>query len=157
MVERDAAPVTEQHVAAHPFVRGLADDDVEALQRLASAVEFESGDVIFSVGEEAAAFYLIRTGMVALELPDRSGMSRTIQTLTEGSALGWSWLFEPRRWQFAAVARTPVRAIAFDAAELRALFEEEPATGFRVLSRVAELMAERLHATRRQVLQLSGG
>ncbi len=157
MVERDPAPVTEQHVAAHPFVRGLEVDDVAALQRLATAVEFESGDVIFSVGEPAEAFYLIRTGLVALELPDRSGMSRTIQTLTEGSALGWSWMFEPRRWQFTAVARTPVRSIAFDTGELRALFEAEPATGFRILGRVAELMAERLHATRRQVVELSGG
>ncbi len=66
-------------------------------------------------------------------------------------------MFEPRVWQFTAVARTPVRAVVFDAAELRALFEAEPATGYRILVRVAELMAERLHATRRQVLQLAGG
>ena len=83
-------------------------------------------------------------------------MPRTIQEIAEGSALGWSWLFEPYQWQFAAIAITPVRTIAMDAAELRRQFEEQPACGYHVLERVSHIMAERLHATRRQVLNLVG-
>ena len=150
------ASVVAQQVAVHPFVRGLEPDDVAALQRAARAVEFKSGEVIFPLGGEADSFYLIRTGVVALQLPDRSGVAQTIQSLAEGSAIGWSWLFEPRRWQFTAVATTPVRAIVFDGAALREGFTVNPATGYRVLLRLAEVIAERLQATRRQLLSLTG-
>jgi CRP-like cAMP-binding protein len=149
--------VAAHHVAVHPFVRSLEAADVTVLQEIATAVEFPSGGVIFEAGGEADTFYLVRTGVVALQLPDPAGVPRTIQTLKEGSALGWSWLHEPRRWQFTAVARTPVRALALETSRLRAWFAEDPGAGYRVLLRVTELMAERLHATRRQVMQLSGG
>lgn len=154
MTERSAESTAAHHVAAHPFVRGLEESVVARLQELATIAEFASGDAIFEAGGEADTFYLVRTGVVALELPDAASPT-TLQTLQEGAALGWSWLHEPRRWQYTAKARTPVRALAFDAAALRAWFVEDPAAGFRVVLRLSELMAERLHATRHQLVQWS--
>lgn len=154
MTEHTAETAAAHHVAVHPFVRGLAESDIVTLQELASVSEFSSGEYLFEAGEAAENFYLLRTGVVALELPD-AGALTTLQTLQEGSALGWSWLHEPRKWQYSARARTPVRALAFDAAALRQWFVVDTAAGFRVMLRLAELMAERLHATRAQLIQLS--
>ncbi len=154
MSEHPAVSTAAHHVAVHPFVRGLTPDDIATLQDLATIEEFASGEYVFEAGGEADVFYLVRTGVVALELPDtRTGT--TLMTVHEGAALGWSWLHEPRRWQFSARARTPVRALAFDAGELRSWFMEDTAAGFRVMLRLSELMAERLHATRHQLIQLT--
>ncbi len=154
MSDQPSESAAAHYVAAHPFVRGLEPQDIARLQELASIEEFSSGDFLFEAGGAADIFYLVRTGVVALELSDTQSPT-TLMTVQEGSALGWSWLHEPRRWQFAARARTPVRTLAFDAASLRAWFAEDTAAGFRVMLRLSELMAERLHATRHQLIQLS--
>jgi len=141
-------------LVSHPFSRGLDESEIEVLAEHARLTDFGAGAVVFDAGDTADTFYLLRSGLVALRVDTGSSGHRTIQQIAEGSALGWSWLFEPYLWQFAAVAITPVRTIAIDAPALRASFEENPACGFHVLERVSRIMADRLHATRHQVLNL---
>ncbi len=148
-------PRVRQQLMGHPFIQGLDGDDIETFVRLGRLVEFGSRDVIFSSGEPADTFYLIRSGVVALQVDAGGSFPRTIEHIAEGKALGWSWLFEPYVWQFDAVAQTPVRGLAFDAAELRGKFRTDPACGYHVMARVAEVMADRLHAARRQLLNLA--
>ena len=145
-----------QMLGAHPFTRGLAASEIESLAELADLRDFDAGEVIFDAGAAADTFYLVRSGLVALEVETGRVVPQRIQQIAEGTALGWSWLLPPYVWQFAAVARTPVRTISFDAAELRAHFEANPTCGYHVLAKVAEVMADRLHATRRQLLNLVG-
>jgi len=144
----------EQQLRAHPLVRGLPAGDAAKLLAHAEAVEFERGTVIFSMGEPAETFFLVRTGVVALNVQTEGGASRKIEAIAEGTVLGWSWLFPPFEWQFDAVAETLVRGIAIDAGALRQEFETDPAFAYRLVSRIAEVMAKRLYATRRQVLNL---
>ncbi len=145
-----------QMLAAHPFTKGLSQAEIESLAELAELREFDAGTVIFEAGADADTFYLIRSGLVALEVETGRVVPRTIQQIAEGTALGWSWLLPPFVWQFAAVARSPVRTICFDAAQLRAHFEANPTCGYHVLAKVAEVMGDRLHATRRQLLNILG-
>lgn len=148
-------PRVRRMLAGHPFVQGLEPEDLEIFVEHGVLTEFESNQIIFASGDPADVFYLVRSGVVALQVDAGGSYPRTIQNLTAGSALGWSWLFPPYVWQFDAVALTPVRTIGFEAAALRARFEEQPATGYRVMARVAEVMSERLHATRHQLLNLA--
>ena len=144
----------EHHLRVHPFLRDMGEDRISALAGCAGLQHFETGAVIFRREEPADRFILIRTGMVTLELgPDAHNPLR-VQALHEGEVLGWSWLFDPPVWHFDARAQTPVQAIAFDAACLRRLCEEDHELGFRLMQRIAQVMADRLQATRRQVTQL---
>ena len=147
--------VVDHQLRSHPFMRGMDETDIARIVQHGRLVEFEARDRIFAEGELADAFYLIRTGLVALRVVD-GGASRKIETLHEGDALGWSWLFPPYEWHFEAVAETPVRAIAVDAGALRREFEADPGFGYRLIARIAEVMAKRLYATRRHVLNLMG-
>ncbi len=137
------------------MIRGMNDEDVMRIVEHGELVEFASEQTLFAEGGDADAFYLIRTGVVALRVVE-GGVARRIETLHEGDALGWSWLFPPYKWHFEAVAETPVRAVAVDAAALRSEFEADPAFGYRLIARIAEVMAKRLYATRRQVVNLMG-
>lgn len=144
-----------QQLAGHPFVQGLEPQYMDVFVALGHIAEFEARDIIFRAGQPADTFYLVRSGVVTLQVDTGGAFPKTISHITEGSALGWSWLFEPHEWQFDAVAQTPVRTIAFDAAALRAEFAEDPTCGYHVMARVAEVMARRLHATRHQLLHQS--
>ena len=151
------ADLIRHHVATHPFMTSLEPGDVEWLQQHAIAEEYSTRTTIFEAGHEADSFYLLRTGLVTLRLGEDRIPGRIVQTISEGSALGWSWLFPPYEWQFTAEAATAVRLLRFPAVELREAFDVNPAFGYRVVARLAETMAERLHHARTRLQDLSHG
>jgi CRP/FNR family transcriptional regulator, cyclic AMP receptor protein len=145
----------EPLLAEHPFFRDLAQGDLQLLTSCAKNVRFEAGQVIFREGEDADQFYLIREGRVALEVFTLRG-SAPILTLSAGDTLGWSWLISPYKWRFDARAIETTRAFALDGKCLRGKCEEDPRLGYELLKRIAAIIAERLHATRLQMLDVYG-
>ena len=122
----------------------------------ASPAQFEASHFVFREGEEADTCYLIRRGRVALEVfaPGRGPL--TIQTVGEGEVLGWSWLIAPYRWQFDARTTELTRALALDGRCLRAKCEGDYQLGYELMKRFADVIRQRLQATRMQLLDLYG-
>jgi len=143
-------------LAEVPLLAGLEPEALALIAGCASNVRFDEGDVLFREGDEADVFYVIRHGSVAIELysPPRGGM--TIETISAGEVVGWSWLFPPHRWHFDARALTQVRATAFDGACLRGKCDEDPAFGYELMRRFAQVMLERLQWTRLRLMDVYG-
>ena len=143
-------------MASHPFLSGLDADALRLLARCAANLRFPAGAVICRQGEAATHFYLIQHGRVALDLYESRHGSHTIQTLEAGEVLGWSWLVEPYRWQFDARAIDLVRVVSLDAACLREVCDASPVLGYTIVKRLTRVMAQRLTATRLQLMDLYG-
>ena len=146
----------DQVLADVPLFQGLNAERLELLAGCASNVGFAPGEVLFREGDEANAFYVIRNGTVALEafVPARGGL--TIETIDAGEVVGWSWLFQPYRWHFDARAISQVRATAIDGACLRGKCDDDPALGYDLMQRFAQVMIERLQWTRLRLLDVYG-
>ena len=146
----------ERILAEHPFLKGLNSEYLQLVVGCASNVRVNGGQFIFHENEEASQFYLIRQGKVALEIftPERGPIS--IQTLGEGEVLGWSWLFPPYHWHFDARAVELTRAIALDGACLRKKCDEDHELGYELMKRFAQIIEQRLQATRVQLLDVYG-
>ena len=140
----------------HPFFKGLEPGFLEVIVGCASNVVFKDDELIFREGEKADHFYIIRQGKVALELfvPGREPVM--VATLGEGEVFGWSWLLAPYRWHFDAHAREQTRAIVFDAACLRNKCETDHDFGYELFKRFSGIIADRLQATRLQMLDIYG-
>jgi CRP-like cAMP-binding protein len=143
-------------LAEHPFFRGLRAEHLATIAGCASNVRFDAGSMIAREGDEAAKFYVIRHGTVAIESFTPQAGAVTIQTVSAGDILGWSWLLPPYHWQFSARAQELVRAVALDGTCLRAKCEADHDLGYELLKRFAEIVAQRLSATRLQLLDLYG-
>ncbi len=141
-------------LAEIPLFSGLDDETLRLLAGCASNVRFDAGQRIMRRGEPADVFYLVRHGSVVLEtyFPARGPV--TIETLEAGEVLGWSWLFPPYRWHLDARALTVVRATAFDGACLRGKCLEDPALGYELMSRFAQIVIERLQWTRLRLIDV---
>jgi len=146
----------DQVLADVPLLSGLADEELALLAGCARNVRFDTGDFLFREEGAADVFYVIRHGIVALEIyaPGRGPVR--IETIEDGEVLGWSWLFPPYRWHFDARALSVVRATAFDASCLREKCDRDPALGYRLMGRFAQVVIERLQATRLRLLDLYG-
>ena len=73
-----------------------------------------------------------------------------------GEVFGWSWLFPPYRWHFDVQALDLTRALVFDGQCLRAKCEADHDLGYALMQRFAQVIVQRLQATRLQLLDLYG-
>jgi CRP-like cAMP-binding protein len=144
----------ERIIAEHPFFEGLDSEFTRLMVSCASNVRFKAGTYILKEGDPANTFYLIREGKVAVEVFAPQRQPIIVATLSVGELLGWSWLLPPFQWKFHARAIDGVRAIALDGKCLRTKCEENHDLGYAVLKRFAQIMEQRLEATRLQLLDV---
>jgi CRP-like cAMP-binding protein len=144
---------TQTLLARHPFTHGMGGPAIEKLAALARTVGFTRNEVIFREGDDIHDFFLITSGRVALEIVS-DGVPHRVHTLSAGDELGWSAVLMGQGKYFQARALEPVEALAFDGGELLALCERDPAFGFKLMHRLLGVVAERLQATRLQLLDM---
>ena len=143
-------------IAEQSFFRGLSADHLRQLADNAMQTRFAADELIFREGDFANRFYLIVAGKVALEAPDCLGKVTCFQTVGASELLGWSWMFSPAIWHLHARALEPTEAIFFYGTRLRELCETDHDLGYEVFRRVSEVMMQRLHTTRRRLLETHG-
>ena len=141
-------------VSALPFFAGLAPRLLRDLCADGRSVTHALGGRLFAEGDEADRFWLIESGIVALDLRVPGRGDHVIETLAAGTVAGWSWLYPPYRWNFGATARSPVQAVVFDAVAVRGRCDADPAFGYAMLRLFTPVIIERLHATRLRLLDL---
>ncbi len=144
----------ERILSEHPFSRGLDKRYTELLVGCAKNVRIEAGDFLFREGDEADQFFLIRHGVVAVEVFAGPAGETTIATMGQGEVLGWSWLFPPYLWKFDARAKELTMAIALDGKCLRTKCEADHDLGYELLKRFAYMVEKRLDAMRLQLLNI---
>ncbi len=146
----------ERVLAEHPFLKGLEARHIELLAGCTSNVVFKPGEFIFREGEDADKFYLIRHGKVVVEtfVPQKGPL--LIRTRTKDDVFGWSWMIPPYKWHFDARAMELTRGLALDGKCLRGKCEEDHDLGYELMKRFATLIAERLEATRLQLMDIYG-
>jgi len=143
-------------LAEHKFFKGLQQEYLDLIVGCASNVRFDSGQKIFSEGEEANQFYLIRAGKVAIELKAPGQREIILETLQEGDILGWSWLIPPYFWHYDGKALELTRMIAMDGKCLRSKCEQDHDLGYELLKRFSSIIVQRFEATRLQLLDVYG-
>jgi CRP-like cAMP-binding protein len=147
--------VTAGALATHPFLHGMSRGQLAELAGAASDFTFPTRYRFFEDGGGASRFWLIQSGCVALDLHVPGQGRMKIDTIGMGELLGWSWLFQPYRWTFGAVATGPVEAFELDGRLVRACCESDPALGYEVTRRLARVVAKRLQATRVRLITAS--
>ena len=143
-------------VLAQPFFTGLPHALVRELCAYGTPAAFPAGRRMFAEGEPAEYFWLLESGTVALDLHVAGHGDQVVETVGSGGVLGWSWLYPPYRWQFGAVTRDPVTAVAFDAVAVRHRCDADPQLGFALLRLFTPVIVDRLQNARLRLLDLWG-
>jgi CRP/FNR family cyclic AMP-dependent transcriptional regulator len=144
----------ERILQGHPFFADLDPGVLETLAGCAANTVFPAGAFLFREGQLADRFFVVREGRVAVEIFRAVGGPLTVETVSGGEVLGWSWLFAPYKWHFDARAVSSVRALAFDAVCLRRKLEADKSVGYEVLRRFASVAVQRLESAQLQLLDM---
>lgn len=146
----------ETILSQHPFFSAFLPEYIALLAAYASEHVFHIGDFLCEEGKAADRFYLLREGQVAIDVSVPVRGRVTVQTLSHGDILGWSWLIPPYVYDFDGRATALTRAVSLDAAKLRQLCEDDHSLGYTLLKHFSGHMVRRLHRSRIQLLDMYG-
>ncbi|GAA1916836.1 cyclic nucleotide-binding domain-containing protein [Streptomyces sodiiphilus] len=127
------------------------------LHELGREVSFPIDTRLFTEGGKADRFWVLRTGSVTLDVHVPGRRPVPIETLGHGELIGWSWLFPPYTWHLGALTASPVRALEFDAQEVRELCERDSGLGQALTYVCAEAISHRLQRARMRLVDLYQG
>ena len=140
----------------HTFLSSLSERHRMLLASGVRPFTAAPGELLAREGETAKAFFLIQAGHVAVDLHTPSRGVASIMTVGPGEIVGWSWLVPPHRWQFDCRAVDAVQGLLFDAEWLREKCEQDHELGYQLLKQLVTVIANRLAATRLQLLDIYG-
>ena len=142
-------------LAEQPVLRDLEPDDIDLMAGCGHNEVFQAGASLAREGTTADRFFVVRHGKVALELHAPTG-PLMIETIGAPDLVGWSWLFPPYRWTYDVQAIDRTLVIVIESACLRAKCDADPVFGYPLMKRVAQVVVDRLEATRLRLLDLYG-
>lgn len=136
------------------LTQDMETDHLKKLAAIAREIKIEADRVIYRRGDAGQAVFLIEDGEVAIEM-DIPGRGLTVMNrLGPGQFFGWSALFPSERKMAWTRTTKPTRAIAFDAADLRAVCRADHEFEYAIVRRAAESTANRIKLTRQQLSDL---
>ena len=138
------------------FFHDIADKHLEKLAAASEEVEYPARHAIFHEHEQAKNVYFVVSGSVSLAICDRKVGCRQITEAGPGELIGWSPLMGRPRLSDTATTLTPTKVVVFDGADLLKLCEANVELGYEFMRRTAQVLAERLSATRLQLFEATG-
>ncbi len=119
----------------------LSTDELRQLAKATAGHVFAPGETLIRAGEEGSSMFVVHSGRVAVQVPDKSG-PRTVAVLTEGNFFGEMALFtgEPRTANVVAIEETEVLEIGHDA--MKHIFDTNPGLAESISWTIAERQAD---------------
>jgi diguanylate cyclase (GGDEF)-like protein len=131
----------------------LLDDDLAYVAERSELLSLPAGAAVFSVGEKARRFFIVKEGVVSVYRADERGEEREMARYLEGDVLGDFDFALGTKFDARGKAETEVQLIAFPGGGkcMEELAQEKPDTTARILLRSLSMISSRLRSTQRLI------
>jgi CRP-like cAMP-binding protein len=131
---------------------GFSDGDLKKFADMATEDFYQAGVQLWKKGDPAKSLVLLVEGKALMTLdigagPYRPPIRVTVDIVTKGEGLGWSAVVEPYLYTRAVRCLDDSKVIAFDAAKLREILNEDKAMGLKFMYAIAKVIRNRLSHT----------
>lgn len=122
-----------------PLLSGLSDENLERVSAHAVVQALEEGQWLFSQGDAARRFYLVRKGQIRLFRLSPEGAEKVIEIVSPGQTFAEALMFlNAPRYPVCAAALEPTEVIAIDARDFAAMLRDSVDTCFAVLGALSQ-------------------
>ena len=147
--------LTPQEVGQLQLFTGLSPSELAQLAQMSEVVSIEAGKTLFEEGDPPGDLYVMLDGRVTLCMRVPGRPDTCFLSLRAGELLGWSALLARPRVATARVMQT-TRLLRLPASDVLELCESNEHVGYAIMRQAFEEMADRLHSTRLQLLDMFG-
>lgn len=154
--ENDIRAVLKSNI----LFRDLTDRELQFVQDIVHVRRYHSGESVFRQGEVGVGMYIIIKGRVEIYVTDPAPLQEEfrdiyITQLVDGDFFGELSLVEDNgRRTASSIARDETTLIGFFKPDLMEILERSPATGVKIVFRLAEVLGRRLKETTDKVSDL---
>lgn len=134
-------PVRMRVLAQVPYLAGLTDAELDAVDRRLVSLSWAEGDPLYRAGDPADHLYVLAAGRVKVTHPRPDGGEVITDLLVPGDLLGTLTTLGDATYPESAWALTTTCALRMDVATFRDVLAEHPAVALRVLDDVAGRLA----------------
>ncbi|MBI3166267.1 MAG: cyclic nucleotide-binding domain-containing protein [Chloroflexi bacterium] len=134
---------------------GLPHSLLEEIAAISREAAFKKGDVIFHEGEKANSLHFLVNGSISLrvKLTSRPESVTVSYVSISYQSFGWSGIVAPHHYTSSAECDEDANLIVIPAEPFMRLLEKNPEAGFKVMQRIAEIIADRLRNSRQALLK----
>ena len=128
-----------------PFFAGLNFDQLDALARASDEKEVEAGHFFLHERDENPYLYLVLDGEVTVVL-ELTGQNKEVIVgdVGPGEVFAWSALVPPHTATASVKATSPCHVVAIDCCQLLKDFEQDPAFGYLMMTKAAQITRDRV-------------
>ncbi len=147
--------ITSNVLAQFDLLKGLPESLLKAIASLSEEISVKKGGVIFREGEKADKLHFLISGSVALrvKLTSRPESITVSYISSPYQSFGWSGIVAPNHYTSSAECEEDSTLMIISAAPFMKLLEQNPEEGFKVIQRIAEIIADRLRNSRQALLK----
>lgn len=108
-----------------PFMASLGSTALQRMTELATAINYESRDILFREGEQAESFFCVLSGYVRLYRLNKDGREADIRICGPGDTFAECLLYLGPNYRYNAQAAENVTLARFEIAKVRAAAEQD--------------------------------
>ena len=134
---------------------GLSESLLTEIAALSEEVSVKQGEFIFREGEKADKLHFLLNGSVALrvKLTSRPESVTVSFVSMPYQSFGWSGIVAPNHYTSSAECDEDSNLLIIPAVSFMKLLEANPESGFKVMQRIAETIADRLRNSRQALIK----
>ena len=130
--------------ASSPLLRGLAQDEAEAVLAAATTRALDAGELLFLQGDPVESLYVVESGLLKLSQVTPDGEEVVVRTVGPGAIVAGVAVLEKRTLPVSATAVEPCRVLAWRRARIQELAARHPQIRLNVLQTIADRMQDSL-------------
>lgn len=158
------------------FFSDLDEDTLSAIAQKCNLLEFKPNDFIFHIDDTANDLHGVIDGEVELSLVYKDEVLKVdiqyeealrsrlevketpivIETLGPGVIFGWGPLVKRSKRKVTARCSKRCRVFSLPKADLKAMFDKDPALGYVIMGRASEIIARRLANRNERMVEIWG-
>lgn len=125
---------------------------LEEVAKITEKKSYKKNDHVYERGDRAKYLFVVSKGLVSLrrfEPGDDVGIA--FESRESGGLFGAASFMEPQEYTLTAICLEDTEVVAIDADKLSDLCEEDPAVGYKLMLKVAQVYFERYKTAKRNL------
>lgn len=147
--------ISTETLSQFNLFNGLPDTLLKEIAAISQEVAVKKDEFIFREGEKADKLHFLMQGSVALrvKLTSRPESITVSYVSSPYQSFGWSGVVAPHHYTSSAECDEDSTLLIIPAQPFIEILERNPEYGFKVMKRIAEIIADRLRNSRQALLK----
>lgn len=145
---------TESLLSKVPAFANLSARELKEVAAIVHKREYQPDEPVFFQGDPGLGMYIIQEGEISITIAGKDGGEKELAVLSDGDFFGELALLDESPRSATALCRTKCSLIGFFRPDLFELIEKKRDLGIKIVLKLAEIVAERLRKTDRELSKL---